>query len=109
MLRKLLILLACSTLFVTGSAAADEVVKWVDADGVTHFGNAQFAPREGAERVDLKEANGMDAPNLMILERAPEYRQLNGVVVERAHVKNPRGWRGYFNRPVERRERWRRR
>ncbi len=101
MSRKLLFLLACSTLCLAPSAFAGDVVKWVDANGVTHFGNAQFAPREGAERIELQEANGMDVPDLRVLDRTQTPRELNGVVVKRQQTKNPRGWRGYWNRPAD--------
>ena len=104
MLRKLLNLMAVVALMSAGTAAADEIVKWVDDNGVTHFGNAQFAPQGEGERVEVHNANGMDAPSLRILNRAPEYRELNGVVVERAHIKNPRGWRGYWKRSIDKRK-----
>ena len=93
--------IAFSTLWFAPSALAGDVVKWVDANGVTHFGNAQFAPEEGAEQVELQEANAMDAPDTGVLRHKPSARPLNGVVVERQQVKNPRGWRGYWGRRVE--------
>ncbi len=104
MSRKLLYFMTFVTLTSAGSVAADEIVKWVDENGVTHFGNAQFAPQGAGERVEVHNANGMDAPNLNILDRAPEHREMNGVVVERAQVKNPRGWRGYWKRSVDKRK-----
>ncbi len=104
MLRKLLYLMAFGALWLTSSAAADEIVRWVDENGVTHFGNAQFAPQGAGERVEIQDANGMDVPNLNILNRTPEHRELNGVVVERAHIKNPRGWRGYWKRSIDKRK-----
>ena len=101
MSRKLLFLVACSTLCLAPSAFAEGVVKWVDANGVTHFGDAQFAPQAGAEQIELQEANGMDVPDLRVLDRTEAPRALNGVVVKRQHTKNPRGWRGYWNRPAD--------
>ena len=93
MLRKLLYLMAFGALISASSAAADEIVRWVDENGVTHFGNAQFAPQGEGERVEVQRANGMDAPNLEILNRTPQRRQqMNGVVMERTHTKNPRGF-----------------
>ncbi len=81
----------------------------MDANGVTHFGNAQFAPPEGAERVELQEANAMDAPDLGVLANKPNPRALNGVLVERQQVQNPRGWRGYWGRRIDSRRRSHRR
>ncbi len=43
----------------------------------------------------------MDVPDLGVLDRTETPRQLNGVVVRRQETKNPRGWRGYWNRPAD--------
>lgn len=95
MLRKLLCSLAFCTLFVASAVAANDVVKWVDADGVTHFGNAQFAPPGTAEAVELHPANGMDVPEVPAVESPKRFQT---VVLKRKKRTNPRGFRGYYGR-----------
>ena len=78
--------------------SADDVVKWVDEQGITHFGNAQFAPAGTASTVKLHPANAMDATDTRILGHV---RQASGgrvAVLKRSHVSNPRGFRGFTNR-----------
>ena len=97
MLRELLFLLAlCAPIFAS-SSFANEVVKWVDENGVTHFGNAQFAPPGSGQAVTIEHANAMDAPDVGILSRRESRSRPNVTVLERSKMQNPRGWRG-FNR-----------
>ena len=98
MLRKLLFAMTlCVPLFVSTTAVA-EVVKWVDKDGVTHFGNAQFAPAGRGEVVDIAPANGMVATDQSILKKRAPNRQMNVTTIKRHKVENPRGWRGHYSR-----------
>lgn len=48
---------------VLGSAHAsdDGIARWVDNEGVTHFGDARIAPAQAIE-VEVAATNGMDAP-----------------------------------------------
>ncbi len=98
MLRKLLLLLALAGAFVVSPVTAEEVVSWADEKGVTHFGNAQFAPSGRGEPVDLKPANGMDVPDLRALGRRNSPKKMKSVVLDRPKLENPRGWRGFGNR-----------
>ena len=98
MLRKLLIaLVLCAPVYAQQSIAG-EVVKWVDEDGVTHFGNAQFAPAGGGEAVKIERANGMAVPKLGILNKQEKRTRMNVTVLERSDLENPRGWRGHHSR-----------
>ena len=90
---KSLILVTFMALYC-GSAHAAEVVKWVDEDGVTHFGNPQFAPPAEGETVSLQPANGMAVPDTSRLPAAKRSgRQV--VTLKKPEKKNRRGWRGY--------------
>ncbi|MEZ5559207.1 MAG: DUF4124 domain-containing protein [Pseudomonadales bacterium] len=75
----------------SGSACAGEIVRWVDGDGVTHFGNPQFGPAD-AQPVAVAPANGMDVPASVPPSRGsgPQI-----VVIEREQRHNRIGWRGY--------------
>ena len=53
--RPILLLAA----LLASTAAATEIYKWIDEDGVVHFSDQ---PREGAERVQLPEANVTRSP-----------------------------------------------
>ncbi len=77
---------------------ADEIVRWVDSDGVTHFGNPQFAPAGTAQPVEVQPANGMDAPAVRSSRNQTSDRA-RFTFVDRKYVKNPRGFRGYEGRP----------
>ena len=98
MLHKLLLIITLCVPFFSGSAFADDMVKWIDEDGAVHFGNAQFAPAGAGEPVVLHPANGMDVPNVGILLHRESRRVMNIVMIKRARMKNPRGWRGYRGR-----------
>ena len=95
MSHKLLLVIALCVPFTSGSAFADDMVKWVDENGAVNFGNAQFAPAGTGERVALHPANGMHVPNLSILNRRASRQEMNIVMIKRVHMENPRGWRGF--------------
>lgn len=54
-----LLMLTVSAAGATADTGA--IARWVDADGVTHFANRQFAPPD-ADMIEVGRANGMDAP-----------------------------------------------
>ena len=87
-------------LFAAGGVAANDVMRWTDENGVTHFGSPQFAPTE-AESVDVEPANGMAVPSNtgdpLTDARGPTFTKL-----EMAPKKNPRGWRQARERPRSR-------
>lgn len=77
-------------------ASAEEIARWVDAQGVTHFGNTQFAP-ETASRVNIKSANRMDVPQNNLASSnssGPTW-----TVIARAPKQNKKGWRGKGDGP----------
>lgn len=102
--------LFCLLIVAAASAAAlpaigAEVVRWVDADGVTHFGERQFAPSEHTP-VDIAPANGM------VPAQYPGGRTESGPTVihlERPSMENKRGFRGFDNRPSRSQREYRRR
>lgn len=55
-MRRLLLTIC---LLVGATAGATEVYRWVDSDGVVHYSDR---PKEGAERVQLQEAQTFPAP-----------------------------------------------
>ena len=83
--------LALCLMAVVGNAHAAEakIAKWTDADGTTHFGDAQFAPPTATE-VKVTEANGMTAP-----EEVPTRSSQGPVwtVIDQAPKQNKIGWR----------------
>ena len=84
-----------------GVASASEIVRWVDADGVVHFGDRQSAPPT-ANEVEVRPTNGMDVP-----ERLVEVPAKAGSVVklDRSKLQNKQGFRGYNSRPQRQRVR----
>ena len=100
MSRRLLFLLALCAPVYAASSFAGEISKWVDENGVTHFGNAQFAPAGGGETVAIEPANGMDVPDMAILKKREQSRSVNVRVLQRGKMKNPRGWRGHDGRLI---------
>jgi hypothetical protein len=88
----------CAVLWAAGciftpAGHSDEVLKWVDANGVTHFGDRVTAPDGGARIIEVQQANGMVAPDTSVLNRKQAMAQT--LTLERASVTNKRGWRGY--------------
>lgn len=98
MQHKLLIIMALCLSMLASKSFANDVVKWVDEHGVTHFGNAQFAPPGSGESVMVEDANAMDAPDVGILSRREGRSRANITVLERSKLQNPRGWRGFSRR-----------
>jgi hypothetical protein len=98
-------------LFISLSSAAtladSNIVKWVDDQGVTHFGNRQFAPPERHDAVTVKAVNGMAVPEST--GASGSYGSGPRVItLARSKLKNKRGFRGYGSRPSAR-QRYRRR
>jgi len=91
-----LFLVSCS--LVAPTVCAREILKWVDANGVVQFGSPNVAPHQGARVVKVQPANGMDAPDINILDEAPTTASVASIA--RPHVTNKTGWRGagYENR-----------
>jgi len=75
-MRSLLIVLG---LLISLPVLAQQVYRWVDEDGVTHYSDV---PRSGAERVDLKPAQTFEAPEAYT--SAPEEQTDSAAVVEEA-------------------------
>lgn len=75
----------------TAQAADDRIARWTAADGITHFGDAQFAPATATE-VNLTPTNGMSAP----IGAPTGSRHNNGpswTVIDLAPKQNRIGWR----------------
>ncbi len=96
------LVLFCACLFsVAGNAG--EIVRWVDADGVVHFGDRHAAPSRGAQTVEVRPANGMDVAKAPT--KAPTEAPNTAMAItriDRAGPENKRGWRGYDARPKRR-------
>lgn len=75
----------------TQSVAAGEIVRWVDADGVTQFTDPQLAAAP-ATVVEVQPANGMAVPS-----GAPPSNsgRATFIKISKAPKKNKRGWQGY--------------
>ncbi len=79
----------------TGAMAEESVASWVDDQGVTHFGNPQFAP-DSAKMLEVADTNRMDIPKNAPADTA------NGPtwsVIELAPKQNKKGWRGKGDGP----------
>jgi hypothetical protein len=91
MKTKRIVRVIVSVLILTASSAmADTIARWVDEDGVTHFGNRQFAP-PGAETIKLDAANGMDPPAATATGRSSNGPHWTKLTLPRK--QNPKGWR----------------
>jgi hypothetical protein len=74
-----------------GVVADDAVARWIDADGVTHFSDRQFAPAH-ADVQRIESANGMTTP----LGNDTGVRRADGPVwtlISLPPKHNPNGWR----------------
>lgn len=82
-------------------AAAGEIVRWVDENGVTQFTDPQLAAAP-ATTVDVQPANAMVVPTGAPTSTAtgPSFTRIS-----KPPKKNKRGWRGY---PTKRNSRHRR-
>ncbi len=96
--RTLFALVLVSVLVVSPTVYASEILKWVDADGVVQFGSPNVAPHQGTRVIKVKPANGMDAPDVNVLDAVPTTASVASIA--RPHVTNKTGWRGagYENR-----------
>jgi len=72
---------------------ADDIVTWVDGDGVTHFTNARLAPGD-AERVEVAPANGMAVPEEVPSSRSSG-RGPTAVIIEKPANRETIGFRGH--------------
>jgi hypothetical protein len=72
-------------------AAAGEIVRWVDENGVTQFTDPQLAAAP-ATSVDVQPANGMIVPQGAPASTAtgPSFTKIS-----KPPKKNKRGWHGY--------------
>jgi len=98
MLPKSLITIGFCSLMSANIALANDVVTWQDDNGVTHFGNAQFAPAGQGDEVRLQPANAMQVPDLAVLQTSQSSRGPAVMTLDRPVVQNPRGFRGYQRR-----------
>ncbi len=78
----------------TGGGTGGAIARWVDADGVTHFGNPQFAPHD-AEPVAVEPANGMAVP-AAVPAASSGSRGPAVVVLEKKANRQTIGWRGHY-------------
>ncbi len=94
------VVIIAATLCFSPVVAATEVATWVDEHGVTHFGNAQFAPPGAAASVEVPPANGMD---VVKTRRTSDDRGRGPAVsvLKRSRLENPRGFRGYDGRRID--------
>jgi hypothetical protein len=83
--------LICLALGAQG-VTASEIVRWVDADGITQFTDPQYATSP-ASVVAVQQANGMVVPTSVGSHNGngrPSFTRIS-----KAPKKNKRGWRGY--------------
>lgn len=97
-MRKASCVFAClMILFAASSASAGaDIVRWVDAKGVTHFGNRMLAPPDHTT-VQVKPTNGM----VPAYHSGQQARRGGPAVVNlsRTRMENKRGFRGFASRP----------
>jgi len=89
--RALALCLMTASGICTPLAADESIVRWVDAQGAIHYGNALAAPTH-ATPVSLAPANGMVAPS-----EVPQSSRKAGpvwTVIDLPPKQNPTGWRG---------------
>ncbi len=85
---------------ISASASAGGIAYWVDADGVTHYGNPQFAPAGESNLIEVQAANIMDVP----IAPPAQNRSPRFVKIRHEHKHN-KGWRGSRARSPRRRSR----
>ena len=88
-MKKLLLLWSFTILVLPLPSLADDVYKWVDAEGKTHYGDskqvdaAKNAGSAAAEKVDVQDANAYSADEAMTeemraaLEKSEQARRVN--------------------------------
>ena len=86
--------LSCVVGFWTPLSFAQEVARWVDAEGVTHFGDPQFASAT-ATMIEIGPTNGMDVPSAVpqLSYGRPRFYRIN-----KAPKVNKGGFRGHRRR-----------
>jgi len=91
--------IAVAAMLITASSFATEpaIARWVDADGVTHFGNPQFAPPQSHSTVAVNPTNTMAVPAKVV--RDPDGAGPAVFTLDRSKFTNKRGFRGYHSRP----------
>lgn len=91
--------IAIAAMLITTSSLATEpaIARWVDAEGVTHFGNPQFAPPQSHSTVAVEPTNTMAVPPR--LKSDPARTGPTVFTLDRSKFKNKRGFRGYHSRP----------
>ena len=87
-----LLLTGLGLVMITVDTSADEVSRWVDENGVTHFTSTQFAPAD-AQRVQVADANTMDVPDTSVLTRTEDRGGPAFSKVTLPEKKNKKGWR----------------
>ena len=73
-------------------AFSETVSRWVDENGVTHFGNPQFAPAS-ADAVTIKPTNGMDKVTPAATSNSAARTGPATAVIRMAPKRNKKGWR----------------
>lgn len=91
MIRHIMIcLILTAALSGAQTAAAETIARWVDAEGVIHFGDVLLAPPH-AELKEVGPANAMDPP-----QTQPTSRSAGGPtwsLIDLPPKQNPKGWR----------------
>jgi len=96
-LAAALSIIALLSMAAAGQANAETsesgIATWVDGNGVTHFGNSQFAPAN-ARSVDVAPANGMDVP-AAVSSSGRQSGKPSLVAIKKKPNRQTRGWRGF--------------
>jgi len=95
---KPLYIMAFCVLVVPSLVRANEVVQWVDENGVTHFSDAKYVPAGQGDVVRINPANSMDSVDTAVLSKRTVRSGPRLTVLEQKHVSNPRGFRGFAGR-----------
>ncbi len=96
-----------SVVLLLGFAAstnAAEIVRWVDANGVTHF-SEKYLAQAPATPVTVQKANGMDVPDASSVPSRSGGAQFRKI--SKSPKKNKDGWRGYQKQNRYNRNRYR--
>jgi hypothetical protein len=96
-LAAALSIIAMLSLAAAGQANAETsnsgIATWVDENGVTHFGNSQFAPAN-ASTVAVAPANGMDVP-AAVPSSSSDAGKPSMVAIRKTPNRQTKGWRGF--------------
>ena len=99
LINRLGIVIAATLITASSLATEPAIARWVDADGVTHFGNPQFAPAHAHTSVAVESTNTMVAPVPSSLNRDQAGTGPAVFNLDRSKLTNKRGFRGYHSRP----------